>query len=825
MSKSRTLLAHFAAVCIAGLMVIPCDAATPKSKGSKSDSPKSTAPSIAKTFLAQNCLDCHDGADGDGGFDVNGLGEDLSDAETIARWERVFDRVHDGEMPPQDAGELDPEQAEAFIEATSTWISQTQQEQFEELGRVQSRRLTNLQLERTLQDLFAIDVPLARLMTEEPRVDGFTGLAEAQSMSHFQLESHLTVIDAALDAAWQRVAQTESWSRQYTPRDLARRNPRQRCRDPEMIDGDAVVWSSGLIFYGRITSTTVRESGWYRVTFSASAVNKPDDQGVWCTVRSGRCTSGAPLMAWVGSFEAGDEPVTRTYQAWLPEGHMLEIRPGDETLRRARFQGGQVGAGEGGPQNVSGVALHSMSVERIFPAGDTELARKRVFGDLNVAFDGKDGRPRLISDDPVADTTAQLRSFTRRAFRRPVSSAQFRPFADWLRESIQGGDDPIDALRSSYRAVLCSPRFMYFVEPVGPLDDHAIASRLSYLLWNSMPDWKLMRAAGQGDLRDPEVIRSQVDRMLAGPRGRQFVVDFADQWLDMNDIDFTEPDRKLYREFDIVVQNAMLEETHTFLEDLIRRNADARELIRSDRTFLNSRLARFYDIQGVTGDEVRQVQLDPDSPRGGLLGQGAVLKVTANGTNTSPVLRGIWVSERILGVPIPPPPESVPAVEPDIRGAKTIREQLQKHLSDDSCNSCHRNIDPPGYALENFDAAGRWRDQYLQVKGGKSKRGLPVDSGYTMADGRSFSGFNEFRDLVCHDIRPVARNFAAHLLVYGTGRQVAFADRADLDAIVDQARTPISTSGDPENQASQTDSYGLRSLIDAVVTSEPFLTK
>ncbi len=160
------------------------------------------------------------------------------------------------------------------------------------MGRVRSRRLTNAQLERTLHDLFAIDVPLASLMSEEPRTDGFNIIADGQSMSHFQLESHLSVIDAALDAALDRLTSSkEARSRRYTARQLARDNPRRRCRDPEMIDGEAVVWSSGLVFYGRITSTTVRESGWYRITFSASAVNKPKDHGVWCTVRSGRCNS------------------------------------------------------------------------------------------------------------------------------------------------------------------------------------------------------------------------------------------------------------------------------------------------------------------------------------------------------------------------------------------------------------------------------------------------------------------------------------------------------------------------------------------------------
>lgn len=765
----------------------------------------------ATSFLRANCIDCHDGPSGEGGFDASVLSTDLKDTQTFERWVRVFDRIHDGEMPPEDAEELDPEDAAAFLSGTSDWLRSTQQQQFDTVGRVQGRRLTNLQLERTLHDLLAIDVPLASLMSPEPRVEGFTGLADHQSMSHFQLESHLTVVDAALDAAFERVAMSdEPWTKHYDAVGIARENPRRRCRDPEMIDGAAVTWSSGLIFYGRITSTTMREDGWYRFQFKASAVNKPANHGVWCTVRSGFCTSGAPLLSWIGAFEAGDDPTEHVFEAWIPKGNMIEIRPGDATIERAKFAGGQVGAGEGTPQNVPGVALHEMTIERIHPGGDLATARTRVLGNLNVSVSRKTKQWTIESDNVAGDLTKQIRRFAQRAFRGPISNAELEPYAAWMRQSLAEGDDPIAALRAAYRAVLCSPRFLYIVEPPGRLDDFAIATRLSYLMTGSMPDWRLTRLAREKKLSDPDVLQGEVDRLLAGDRGLAFVRDFADQWLDLSQIDFTEPDGKLYKDFDSVVQNGMLDETHRYLNHLIQNDRSAGELIRSDYTFLDSRLARYYGIDADVGDAVQLVKLPSDSPRGGLLAQGSILKVTADGTNTSPVLRGVWISERILGTEIPPPPQNVPAVEPDIRGAKTIREQLQKHLSDSSCNACHRNIDPPGYALENFDAAGQWRDKYLQVERGKFRRGADVDSSFVMADGRTFNDFDEFRKLVCEDVRPLARNFASHVLVYGTGAPIGFADRDDLDAIVDRAADS---------------NYGLKWLLKAVVTSAPFLNK
>ncbi|MCG8652699.1 MAG: DUF1592 domain-containing protein, partial [Pirellulales bacterium] len=535
---------------------------------------------------------------------------------------------------------------------------------------------------------------------------------------------------------------------------------------------------------------------------------QPEDKGVWCTVRSGRCNSGAPLMSWIGSFEATGEARERTYDAWIPAGHMVEIRPGDETLKRARFQGGQVGAGEGGPQQVPGVALHGMTMERIHPGGDVATVRRRLMGELEV--DVRDDKPVATGKDAAAQAVKQMRIFARRAFRRPVNDAELEKYTGLFHDLIAQGDDPLTALRASYRAILCSPRFLYFTEPAGRLDDHAIASRLSNMLWDSMPDDELFRLAEAGELKRPEVLRRQLRRMIAGERGRRFIENFSAQWLDLVDIDFTEPDRKLHRDFDIVVQNAMLEETHAYLEDMLANDRSVGLLIDSQHTYLNSRLARFYDIEGVQGEQLRRVGLKPEHHRGGLMSQGAILKVTANGTNTSPILRGIWISERLLGVPIPPPPANVPAIEPDIRGAKTIREQLQKHLTDTQCAGCHKNIDPPGFALENFDAAGRWRENYLASSGGRLRKGAVVDASSQLPDGRTFRNFSEFRKLFVADLGPIAKNVAEKMLVYGTGAPVTFADREVVDSIADSVAEH---------------NYGFRSLLEAVVVSPIFLSK
>lgn len=755
-------------------------------------------PSGTEAFLQETCLDCHSGASADAGLDLETLPRDGSAFE---KWVSVYDRVSSGEMPPPEDYEVEPQQRAVFTESLGARLRESQVQQHARLGRAPTRKLTNDELERTLHDLLGIDVPLASLLPDEQRSGGFNNIGAIQSMSHFQLENHLNVVDAALDAAWHRAANQETdFGREYSARDLARANPNRRCRDPEMRGGVAVVWSSTMAFYGRVTSTTVRRSGWYRIRFTASAVRSPRDKNVWCSVRSGRCNSGAPLMTWIGAFEASEEPQEWEFTAWLPENHMLEIRPGDATLKKGRFRGGQVGAGEGESQDIAGVALHEMVVEQIHPGGNLKSMRRKVFGQLPIEVN--DGQLVYTGQNAHSDTSAQLRKFARRALRRDVSDAELEIYLELLGSELDSGAEPLQALRTTYRALLCSPRFLYLQDAPGPLDDFAIASRLSYMLWGSLPDRQLLKLARAGELRDSEKLLAEVQRMLSAPRGQDFVKRFTAQWLDLVDIDFTEPDRKQHRDFDVVIQNSMLAETRKFVQHLLDNNRPAVELVDADYTFLNSRLAEYYGIDGVEGDAVRLVSTGPQSHRGGLLTHGAILKVTANGTNTSPVLRGVWVSERLLGQPIPPPPENVPAIEPDVRGAKSIRDMLEKHRADATCASCHAKIDPPGYALENYDAAGRWRTNY-----GKKQ---PINSGYTLPDGRSFDGPESFRKLMRATPKPIAKCFAEKLVTFATGHEIAFADREHIANIVDST--------------ADTD-YGVRSLLDAVVTSPLFLNK
>ena len=291
---------------------------------------------------------------------------------------------------------------------------------------------------------------------------------------------------------------------------------------------------------------------------------------------------------------------------------------------------------------------------------------------------------------------------------------------------------------------------------------------------------------------------------------RQFVKDFSAEWLDLDQLDFTQPDRKLYRNYDPIVRMAMLDETHEFLVDMVLEDRPVKNLAAADYTYLNSRLCRYYKLEQEVSQGIQKVDVSEVSHRGGLLTQGAILKVTANGSATSPVVRGAWVAERILGMKIPPPPDGVPAIEPDIRGATTIREQLVKHRADESCASCHRHMDPFGFALESFDPAGQWRSHYFAVTKGRTKLGAEVEASGQLPDGQYFADIDELKRVLASQPEKIARGLASHLIVYGTGGELSFADRQAIDQIVTTA---------------QETEYGFRSLLKSVVTSPLFVEK
>jgi hypothetical protein len=418
-----------------------------------------------------------------------------------------------------------------------------------------------------------------------------------------------------------------------------------------------------------------------------------------------------------------------------------------------------------------------------------------------------------------------MRAFVQRVYRRPIADSEVQRFLALVDERRAAGLSFAESMLAGYTAVLASPGFVFLDEKPGRLDDHALATRLALFLWNSPPDEALRTRAAAGKLHEPAVLRAETERLLADPKAHRFQEAFLDYWIDLRKMEESTPSTTLYNDYylDDALAEAALLETRLFFDEMLRRDLPARTVVDSDFTYLNERLAVHYDVPGVKGVAMRRVTLPAESPRGGIMTQASVLKITANGTTTSPVLRGKWIVERILGLDIPPPPP-VAAVEPDIRGAVTIREQLAKHREDASCAACHRKMDPPGFALESFDVLGAWRDRYRgadeakpALKGlGKNGHpfgfhfGLPVDATGELPDGRPFQDIRDFKRLVREDDAMLARNLARQLLIFATGAPVRFGDRAEIENIL---------------QRSKAHRYGLRTLVHEVVQSPLFLNK
>ncbi len=585
--------------------------------------------------------------------------------------------------------------------------------------------------------------------------------------------------------------------------------------DPATRDEEAVGWIASNYVTGfryRWDGFRAPVAGRYRIRFSGNTVwvapgnkSKRSDEEKDKTrepITVGRTqepitvyTRNGLMNRRVGGFDLTPEPAVHDLgEVWLLANETLVPDPSRFFRSRPPGWKNPLMTDDGGPA----VAFRWMEVEGPLYDPSTTAGYHLLFGDLPLVkvegaapgvgipvVDSSTPRPKsgepaeplgevtvdVVSKDPKKDAERLMRAFLERAYRRPVSENDVQRFLALIENRRAAGLSFAESMLAGYTAVLASPGFVFLDEKPGRLDDHALATRLALFLWNSTPDEALRARAARGELHRPEVLRAETERMLADVKSRRFEEAFLDYWIDLRKMEDSTPSTTLYNDYylDDSLAEAALLETQLYFTEMVKRDLPARCVVDSDFTFLNERLATHYGIPGVKGIAMRRVTLSPDSPRGGLMTQASVLKVTANGTTTSPVLRGKWILERILGYEIPPPPP-VAAVEPDIRGAVTIRQQLEKHRDNESCAACHSKMDPPGFALESFDVMGAWRDQYRGVskdkpaaKGiGKNGHtfefhyGLPVDSAGELPDGRPFKDIRDFKRLAREDDVPVA---------------------------------------------------------------------
>ncbi len=803
-----------------------------------------------KPLLENHCLDCHGPTLQKANLRLDTLSADLRDERTLATWAVVHDKLAAGEMPPKKCER--PPQDE--LRAATTWLHRelhaASLERQQKKGRVIVRRLNGTEYESTIADLLGTRVSLKEMLPEDNSVAGFDNVSTALDVSATHQLLYQEAAEKAVAAAIPPHPPIP-FSDRRTGRQISEKGPnfRQTLTRSCLQKGDALIFYSKLPRYGLCCTATVPAAGRYKVQMSIAAVgaeNRAVPAAFMVVNQSGRedavlrdmrdIPPGPPRLVEVEvDLKARQAFVVNLLANWDIRGFKrpIEEYTGPGLLVEWLKIEGPIGAWP--PPSYeslfAGVPLKPRSVARAESQGKPPPKIPAVRSEYSWNND-----PLIpASANPKQDAERLIRAFLPRAFRRPVSEAVQQRFVARVHDKLDKGELFVDAMTYGYKAILSSPQFLLLVEP-GPaavvqdgdfrspqLDDYALASRLSYFLWSTPPDTELLELARKGELSKADVLRSQVERLLQSPRAHRFTEIFVGQWLDLRKIDSTIPDPQLYGEFDGTLLWAMPRETYGFFEEVLKNDLSLLDFVDSDWTMLNERLAKHYGIPGVFGNDLRKVKLPPGSHRGGVMTQASVLKVTADGTRTSPVLRGKWVLERVIGKPPPPPPPDVPSLEPDIRGATTIRQQLDKHRTLAACASCHVHIDPPGFALENFDPIGGWRDFYrastrtkagvVNIPGYTGRpvyRGPDVEKGCTTHDGRTFETIDDYKKLLLADKDQLARNLTQKLLIYATGADIQFADREVVEQIVARLRGR---------------NYGFRSLVHEVVQSRVFRNK
>ena len=812
-----------------------------------------------RPFLDRHCAGCHNDRDHKGDVSFAALTTTtIVDADQAELWQKISNAVSLGDMPPPER----PRPGEEELSQLVDWIGRSLRLARQRLAgtgdRTVLRRLNRYEYENTLRDLFRLGrLDVVDLIPEDVKRSAYDNNGAALEIGGAHLDGYLNAISTA-------VVKAGVWDRK-TGR-LAESPYKHETKVygliPQQIDEQAHMKQVAR----HVSSLAAMPPLPYarRAKYFSSYVFSPKQEGTY-RIRLRHYLH--KLDERLGDVVVKDEDPTAKVRQRVVDVFRVQSqsheKPQEYELELYLTTTQSVVFTVGSPPPENGLPgwyqrfKNPKDADAFFAKGrpDDEyeqalkiIAKNMELGTWAIMSEETEGpleykhqwppqshttlygdRKRR-EDVTEADALAALTALVPRAYRRPVSQAETAPYLDLVRREIrEQGAPPDKALEFGLRTLLTSPRVLYLQEKEGALEAYSQASRLSYFLWSSMPDERLLADAQAGRLNG-DSLGNTVERLLEDPRSQALERRFLTLWLDLDKVDDTNPDPVLFPEFNDTIKWLMLEETALFFRELLREDLSVLNFIDSDFTMLNEELARYYGIAGVEGYRFRKVALKPEDHRGGVLTHGSVLKVTANGTETSPVLRGVWLLDRILGTPVPPPPVAPPAITPDTRGAVTVREQLALHRNTVSCNACHRKIDPLGFALESYDPAGSYREFYRTTgDAGETvkavyrrtlredrtfavqyKRGRDVELGGQMPDGAKFGDIVEFKRLLLQQKELVARNVVRQLLIYALGRELDFGDEAAVERIL---------------QAVEPTDYGLRSIVHQITQSQPFQTK
>ena len=838
-------------------------------------------PEVLDYFLKSHCFDCHDNEIQKGKLNLESLSFQLDNQKTFKNWVLIHDKVQTGEMPPKKKLHPNPEESLIFLERLAKALTQADRSRVIQNGRSTLRRLNRFEFENSLRDRLSSPwLLVADMLPEDGTAFLFNKVGERLDFSHVQISKFYEVAEYSIRGALQTVAHRQNKKKFYAREEghmisALRWKPNIQTAatrasipllgtipQPEIIRGNQpmTVGSSnpeirekeavGFVS-GTYTATTkydftrvrVPIDGRYKIrmktyTFLAgpNGASGGKDHGLtggnkawWRPNRTVAFTGtrSEPITLysvsrngdsrWLATYDSFPEPQISECEVVLKKNEI--IRP--DATRLIRTRPGWSGNANATRKGVPGFALNWLEIEGPLYDEWPPASFKAVAG--KTPFKLKGGQVKLIPNNEEKTARELLFTFMKRMYRRPINDSEINNYLSIYNKSRKLGQDFTDSIIAAFSTVLCSPDFMFIDTNSGTLKHKALASRLSFFLWNSPPDKTLIELK---QLNDPKILHKQTNRLLDNAKSVRFVNSFLDYWLDLRDILANAPDAILYPEYylDDELTEASVFETRAFFTELIKKDLPARNLVDSDFTFVNERLAKLYKFKPFEGTKLRRVELPKDSPRGGLITQASVLRVTANGTTTSPVVRGAWIMERIMGMHIPPPPSGIEAITPDTRGATTIREQLDKHRNSESCGGCHKKFDPMGFALESFDVAGGWRNRYRSLgktgdriegigKNGHSfkfRLGKHIDPAGELNNGQRFDNILDLKELLLKDERAIAQNLLHRLIVYATGAPITFRDRSIVESILDQCKDS---------------NYGVRSLIHALIQSKLFLNK
>ena len=859
----KTSLLVIAALCLATAPQIALAQATTGERNFVPD--KSAYDKTVTPFLKEHCLRCHGEKTQEADFRVDTqLTADLSDRVNRQRWNEVVNAINSHAMPPESEPQPTVESAATVVDfvTNQTLLAET----ISRSASVVLRRLNRSEYRNTIRDLIGVDFDTSGF-PQDPPAGGFDNNGSALTMSPLQLELYFNAARQILDRAIVTSEQPPVIKWRFEPESGDSDSNRVVYDGQRVIvnggnnpaqDGFRIVHHENWDKHINARDFRLKHPGEYIIRVRAAGKVPTRDM----VVESARGFLQTRLDKQMVENPKGEKYHREQFKRDLE--HFQTHRIYDYGSPRARLtvtQGGQprviaefdVNAAPDNPEvqefrtrctaENSGVTVDyayniPKELENFWLQTGDAFARPELYVDW-IEIEG----PVYPTWPPASHTNLLLESKTRelneseyarevlarflpRAYRRPVTEAEIAEKHSIFARVSKSGSSLEDSIRATLTAALVSPNFLYLTEDQArsaksstttsptatALNAHQLTSRLSYFLWSSMPDAELMALADNGQILKPDVLRKQIDRLLGNSRSDAFVTNFAGQWLGLRDVGANPPAADLYPQYDRHLETSMVGESEAFFAEILRNDLDALSFVRSDFVVINERLARFYGIDGVKGDEFRRVALPPNVARGGVMTQASMLTITSNGTRTSPVKRGTWIMKNVLGTDPGLPVANAGEIAPKVPGIDkaTVRQRLEIHRTLPQCARCHNKIDPLGFALENFNACGEYREREGHGYKGRIERNDPIiDASSQLPDGTKITGVSSLQDALVAREDLFLKCLASKMLTYALGRELGLADqKAVTDAV----------------QYMKSNRRTLRSLIHAVVNSPQFKT-